>query len=114
MADGPFANAGLGMFGTEKSYVSSAMTGPKEDDKKDQGGGPIGNFLAGLIGLSTQKPKTEVPGAATPPSAAVAPVVPGSTMAPAPMTPLPYVPYAPLPVSNTPDAASINKLLWGQ
>lgn len=50
MADShPFANAGLGMFGSaERQYAQSAMQ-PKAG--KD-GGDILGKFLAGLIGLS--------------------------------------------------------------
>lgn len=65
MAEGPFAGAGTGMFGFEKSYISSATKGgDSADDGK--GGGPLGTFLAGLIGLSSQKKPETVPGAVPP------------------------------------------------
>lgn len=51
MADHPFSNSGLGMFGTaERQYTQAAMSGGKSKDD----GGLIGNFLASLIGLSSQ------------------------------------------------------------
>lgn len=51
MADHPFSNAGLGMFGTaERQFAQGAMSGGKSKDD----GGLIGNFLASLIGLSSQ------------------------------------------------------------
>ena len=65
MADHPFANAGLGMFGSEKSYTQQGM----------QGGGDfgIGNLLAGLIGL-TPKDESQKEGNATPVFGSVPPV----------------------------------------
>jgi len=112
MAEGPFANAGLGMFGTEKTYMSAAMK-PAEDDKQgQQGGNPLGTFLAGLIGLSSQQPGASVPGAATPPTGASANPVAPVGLAPLPPLP-PFAPYKPLPVNQPSSAATINKLLWG-
>jgi hypothetical protein len=63
MADHPFSNAGLGMFGTaEKMYAQKGMAGGSggKDD-----GGLLGNFLAGIIGLSSQD-KTKKAEAANP------------------------------------------------
>jgi len=56
MADShPFSNAGLGMFGSAESmYAKGAMQG---SDNKE--GGPIGDFLAGLIGLSPKEKSTK-------------------------------------------------------
>lgn len=57
MADShPFANAGLGMFGSaERQYAQAAMQ-PKAG--KD-GGDILGKFLAGLIGLSDKSKSPE-------------------------------------------------------
>ena len=70
MADShPFANAGLGMFGSaERQFASQAMQG---SDKKD---GILGKLLAGLIGLSGQSPDAS-PVESSAPSGA-SPVVP--------------------------------------
>lgn len=62
MAEGPFSNAGLGMFGTEKSYISKGMTA---EDKN--------GTLAKLLGLATFQPAENpyaMQQAVVPPSAA--------------------------------------------
>jgi len=66
MADShPFANAGLGMFGSaERQFTSQGMQG---SDNKD---GFIGKFLAGLIGLEN---KDKSPDKQAAPAGAVAP-----------------------------------------
>lgn len=67
MADSsPFANAGLGMFGIEKTYAQQAM---KDDGK---GANPLGLFLAGLMKGSKDK-QTEQDAAKTAPTGSVAP-----------------------------------------
>jgi len=112
MADGPFSNAGLGMWGTEKSYMSTAMKGPEDDKKGQQGGGILGDFLAGLIGLSSQQPNASVPGAAPPPTGGSSPAA--APVALKPLPPMPqFAPYTPLPVNQPSSASIINKLLWG-
>jgi hypothetical protein len=64
MADHPFSNAGLGMFGTaEKAYAQKAMSGGS--GSKDMG---LAGFLAGLIGLTPKDKakKDEISGGVAP------------------------------------------------
>ena len=70
MADShPFANAGLSMYGSaENMYAKGAMQG-SSDDK----GGPIGDFLASLIGLSSKDKKNKDAEATNGPVGAVPP-----------------------------------------
>lgn len=57
MADHPFANSGLGMFGAGESFAKQAMQSGSGESM-----GPVGAFLAGLIGLSPKKePQEEEP-----------------------------------------------------
>jgi hypothetical protein len=66
----PFANSGLGMYGTaEKGFSQGAMySKPPPLKEGEQAFNPLG-FLAGLIGLSDQKKPTDktVAGATPPP-----------------------------------------------
>jgi hypothetical protein len=69
MADShPFANAGLGMFGSaERSFTAQGMQG---GDSKD---GFIGKLLAGLIGLEDKDKNKSVDNQVAAPVAAVPP-----------------------------------------
>ena len=71
MADShPFSNAGLGMFGSaENMYAKGAMSG---SDNKE--GGPIGDFLAALIGLSPKDKSKKDTASNAQPMGAVPPI----------------------------------------
>lgn len=77
MADShPFANAGLGMFGSaERQYAQKGMSGGNSGGD----GGLLGNFLGSLIGLSSQKKSEQTQST---PIGAVAPVVPATQYEP--------------------------------
>ena len=71
MADShPFSNAGLGMFGSaENMYAKGAMQGGGADGE----GSALGNFLAGLIGLSPKDKAKKDTSLVTQPVGAVPP-----------------------------------------
>jgi len=102
MADShPFANAGLGMFGSaEQKYAQKAMS--PDPSKK---AGLLGSFLASLIGLTPDDQQTDVPNAAVPnatvPNAGVPnPVAPNTMAQPNPNMVAPVLPV--LPQLSTP------------
>ena len=143
MAEGPFANAGLGAWGLEKSYMSSGMTPPKKkegSDSEEDGGGILGKLLGGLIGLS---PKASAPAGAVPPGPVAMPAMgsapqqydlptafpevlhqqyaspyapaytPVAPIAPPSMSSLPGFQKPAFQAAPQPNAAAINNLLWG-
>jgi len=103
----PFGNAGLDMFGLEKSYIDRAKN---IQIAKDGGGGFLGKLLGGLIGLSP--PQQPVVGVAPPAETSeAAPVQPPNVGVP----PAPSVIRMPQPgvgASPAVGSPSLNDILW--